>query len=398
MELRRLDRYLPELGGKKVLVRVDFNVPMQDGKISDDTRIRAHISTLEKLLHCGAHVSLVSHLGRPKGKVVPEMSLEPVAAHLAQITGWNVGFVKDCVGEPVRQALAGQGTGDILLLENARFHGEETKNEAAFAAEMASPFEFFVMDAFSASHRAHASTRGVADILPGCAGDLLVREIDFLSQVRDNPQEPFALILGGAKVSDKIGVIENLIDSVSTIIVGGGMAFTFLKAKGESIGRSLCEQDKLEFAGQMLQLAREKGVDVLLPGDVVVASEFSAQASHKVVSAEEIPDDMMGLDIGPASSAYFRKSIESARTVLWNGPMGVFEMEPFAEGTREVAEALAQCTAAGGMTVVGGGDTAAAVNLLGFDKKVSHVSTGGGASLEFFEGKMLPGVEPFVIV
>lgn len=397
MELRRLDECLPGLKGKKVLVRVDFNVPMHEGTISDDTRIRAHISTIEKLLASGAHISLVSHLGRPKGTVVPDLSLSPVADRLSEITGWAVDFVDDCIGDKVKQKLVNQKADQILLLENVRFHAEETKNGASFAREMASPFAFFVMDAFSASHRAHASTRGVADILPGCAGDLLVREIESLSKVRDNPEKPFTLILGGAKVSDKIGVIENLMDHVSTIIVGGGMAFTFLKAMGKGIGRSLCEEEKLEFAGQMLTLASEKGVQVLLPSDVVVAAEFDAQSQHRIVLAEEIPDNMMGLDIGPVSAAAFGESIRASRTVLWNGPMGVFEMKPFAEGTKMVGEALSQCTSNGGMTVVGGGDTAAAVNLLGFDRAVSHVSTGGGASLEFFEGKMLPGVEPFVI-
>ncbi len=397
MKLRRLEQCLPELKGKNVLVRVDFNVPMKDGSINDDTRIRAHLSTLSKLVHSGARLSLASHLGRPKGQVDSNLSLTPVASRLAELTGWTVKFVNDCQGEQVQEAIDQQQNGSILLLENTRFYPQETENHPSFATAMAAPFDFFVMDAFSASHRAHASTRGVADILPGCAGDLLVREIEALSTVRDNPEKPFTLILGGAKVSDKIGVIENLMEHVSTILIGGGMAFTFLKAQGKEIGKSLCEGGKLDFASQMLQLASEKKVHVELPEDVIVAPEFSAQAPHQTVSVEEIPAEMMGLDIGHSAAETFAGHIAQSRTVLWNGPMGVFEMEPFAEGTLKVCEALASCTESGGMTVVGGGDSAAAVSLLGFEEKVSHVSTGGGASLEFFEGKMLPGVEPFII-
>ncbi|MCL2684694.1 MAG: phosphoglycerate kinase, partial [Synergistaceae bacterium] len=287
--------------------------------------------------------------------------------------------------------------GGVIVLENLRFYAEEEKNDDDFAKKLAAPFEVFIMDAFSAAHRAHASTRAITDHLKSFAGPLLIREIDMLGETRDNPKHPFILILGGAKVSDKISVIENLMDKVDAILIGGGMAFTFLKAQGFEIGHSLCESEKLDFAREMLSRSKEKGVKILLPTDAVVANEVSVEASSRVVSVDAIPSDMMGLDVGPATSRNFCKALNGARTVLWNGPMGVFEMAPFAEGTKIVAEELVKITKGGAMTVIGGGDSAAAIAKFGLEKEVTHVSTGGGASLEFFEGKTLPGVEPFVL-
>lgn len=386
-----------DVAGKKVLVRVDFNVPLADGKVGDDTRIRAHLPTLNALRDAGAKIALVSHLGRPKGEKNLKYTLEPVGRELARITGWNVRFVPDCIGSEVKEAVNAQTSDEILLLENVRFYAEEEKNDAAFAQKLAENFDVFVMDAFSAAHRAHASTRAVAEILPSFAGLLIVKEIEMLSSARDNPKKPFVLILGGAKVSDKISVVENMIDKVDTILVGGGMAFTFLKAEGKEIGKSLCEEDKLEFSKQMLADAKQKGVKMLLPVDVIAAEEFKADVAHVTVSADAVPADKMGLDIGPETAKLFADEIKKAKTVLWNGPMGVFEMPAFSKGTEAVAKALADATAAGAMTVVGGGDSAAAIVQFGYEDKVSHVSTGGGASLEFFEGKMLPGIEPYIL-
>lgn len=386
-----------DVAGKKVIVRVDFNVPLADGKVGDDTRIRAHLPTLNALRDAGAKIALVSHLGRPKGEKNLKYTLEPVGRELARITGWNVRFVPDCIGSEVKEAVNAQTSDEILLLENVRFYAEEEKNDAAFAQKLAENFDVFVMDAFSAAHRAHASTRAVAEILPSFAGLLIVKEIEMLSSARDNPKKPFVLILGGAKVSDKISVVENMIDKVDTILVGGGMAFTFLKAEGKEIGKSLCEEDKLEFSKQMLADAKQKGVKMLLPVDVIAADEFKADAAHVTVSADAVPADKMGLDIGPETAKLFADEIKKAKTVLWNGPMGVFEMPAFSKGTEAVAKALADATAAGAMTVVGGGDSAAAIVQFGYEDKVSHVSTGGGASLEFFEGKMLPGIEPYIL-
>lgn len=394
MRLRALADFDGDLQGKKVLVRVDFNVPMDGGRVTDDTRILAHLPLLETLRSRGAHVALCSHLGRPNGQRKEEYSLLSVSQRLHELIGLPVHFVGDCIGTDVFPAIRNK---NLVVLENLRFHAEEEKNDQAFAQKLAAPFDLFIMDAFSAAHRAHASTKAVADYLPSLAGPLLVREILALSQVRDHPHPPFVLVLGGAKVSDKIGVIENLLDKVSSIIVGGGMAFTFLQAQGFSIGRSLCERDKLDFARAMIEKAERKGVALLLPEDVVVAGEISTQTQHRAVSIGEIPADVMGLDIGPVTASRYVEHLKSARTVLWNGPMGVFELEPFAEGTRRLCESMEHITAQGGFTLIGGGDTAAAINRLGFGDKVSHVSTGGGASLEFFEGKMLPGVEPYVI-
>lgn len=387
----------PDVAGKKVLVRVDFNVPMADGKIADDTRIRAHLPALRALKDAGAKIALVSHLGRPKGKVDLKYTLEPVGAELAKITGWQVRFVPDCVGDEVKRATAKWLGDEILLLENVRFYSQEEKNDAEFAKKLAANFDVFVMDAFSAAHRAHASTRAVAEILPSFAGPLIVKEIEMLSTARDNPIRPFVLILGGSKVSDKISVVENMINKVDTILIGGGMAFTFLKAAGYEIGASLCEEDKLDFASRMMLDAKKRGVKILLPLDVIAAKEFKEDSAFLVVNADAIPSDMMGLDIGPKTEKLFREAIIAANTVLWNGPMGVFEMQPFAKGTKAVAEAMAEATRNGALTVVGGGDSAAAVAQFGYEDKVSHVSTGGGASLEFFEGRELPGIEPYKI-
>jgi phosphoglycerate kinase len=386
-----------DVAGKKVLVRVDFNVPIADGKVSDTTRIEAHIPTLKALRDSGAKIALVSHLGRPKGQVNLQFTLEPVGQKLAEMTGWKVRFVHDCVGAEVDDAVASWQNGEILLLENVRFHPEEEKNDTDFAKKLAANFDVFVMDAFSASHRAHASTRAIAEILPSFAGMLIVKEIKMLSAARDDPQRPFVLILGGAKVSDKIAVVENMMSKVDTILIGGGMAFTFLKAKGMEIGKSLCESDKIDFAASMLKKAEEMGIKMLLPVDFVVADEFKADSPSEIVKADAITSDKMGLDIGPESASMFSAAIVSSETVLWNGPMGVFEMPAFSKGTEAVAKALADATLKGALTVVGGGDSAAAVTQFHYNDKVSHVSTGGGASLEFFEGKMLPGIEPYII-
>lgn len=395
----KLKTFTPkDVAGKKVLVRVDFNVPLTpNGAVSDATRICAHLPVLTALREAGAKIALCSHLGRPKGTPVPKYSLEPVAGELSNLSGCKVRFVGDCVGSDVQAAVDNMVSGDILVLENLRFHAEEEKNDAAFAKQLAAPFDVFVMDAFSAAHRAHASTRAVVDCLPSFAGPLLIREIDMLSSARDNPKKPYVLILGGAKVSDKIGVIDNMLNSVDTILIGGGMAFTFLKAQGKEIGKSLCEEEKLDFAVSMLKEAAAKGVQILLPQDVLVASEVSAEVPFAIVSSDEIPSDKLALDIGPKTRETFRSALSRAKTVLWNGPMGVFELPPFASGTRAIAEELAEITKSGAFTVVGGGDSAAAVAQLGYEDKVTHVSTGGGASLEFFEGKMLPGVEPYLI-
>lgn len=394
----RLKTFSPsDVAGKKVLVRVDFNVPLADGRVSDDTRIKAHLPTLTALRDAGAKIALVSHLGRPKGTVNLKYTLEPVGEELAKLTGWPVRFVSDCIGEKVDEAVADWKDGEVLLLENVRFHPEEEKNDMEFAKKLVKNFDVFVMDAFSAAHRAHASTRAAAELIPSFSGKLIDREITMLSAARDEPKKPFVLILGGAKVSDKIAVVENMLKKADTILIGGGMAFTFLKAQGLEIGKSLCETEKLDFAAKMLEEAKALGVKILLPVDAIVAPEFKADAPAKAVKADAIPQDEMGLDIGPETAELFAKEILAAKTVLWNGPMGVFEMSAFAKGTEAVAKALAGATANGALTVVGGGDSAAAIALFKMEDKVSHVSTGGGASLEFFEGKSLPGIEPYVI-
>lgn len=394
----RLKTFSPsDVAGKKVLVRVDFNVPLADGRVGDDTRIKAHLPTLTALRDAGAKIALVSHLGRPKGTVNLKYTLEPVGEELAKLTGWPVRFVSDCIGEKVDEAVADWKDGEVLLLENVRFHPEEEKNDMEFAKKLVKNFDVFVMDAFSAAHRAHASTRAAAELIPSFSGKLIDREITMLSAARDEPKKPFVLILGGAKVSDKIAVVENMLKKADTILIGGGMAFTFLKAQGLEIGKSLCETEKLDFAAKMLEEAKALGVKILLPVDAIVAPEFKADAPAKAVKADAIPQDEMGLDIGPETAELFAKEILAAKTVLWNGPMGVFEMPAFAKGTEAVARALADATAKGALTVVGGGDSAAAIAQFKMEDKVSHVSTGGGASLEFFEGKSLPGIEPYVV-
>lgn len=394
MKLRAFSK--DDVCGKKVLVRVDFNVPLKNGAVADSTRILAHRETVSALQKMGATVALCSHLGRPKGKRVPEMSLESVKGEAGRVFNAPVVFCEDCVGQPVQSALDGLVVGELLLLENLRFYREEQENDVEFAKKLASPFDVFVMDAFSASHRADASTSAIMSILPSFSGALLQREVEMLSAVSDEPKRPFVLILGGAKVSDKIGVIEHLMEKTSSILIGGGMAFTFLKALDRHIGRSLLEQDKLSFAHDMIRKAANLGVELVLPVDVIVGDSPDGDQLPHTVAADAIPDDKMGLDIGPDTVALFVKKLESASTVLWNGPMGVFENPLYMEGTKGVAEGVLECTRRGGVSIVGGGDTAAAAKALGFAGGVSHVSTGGGASLEFCEGKNLPGIEPLI--
>ncbi|SHK11428.1 phosphoglycerate kinase [Geosporobacter subterraneus DSM 17957] len=378
--------------GKRVLVRCDFNVPMDtDKNITDDIRIRGALPTIKFLVNNGARVILMSHLGRPKGEANKKYSLEPVAKRLAELLDQEVIFAADdtVVGESAKKAVAEMKDGEVVLLENVRFRKEEEKNNPDFSKELASLGEIFVNDAFGTAHRAHSSTAGIADYLPCVSGYLIQKEIEIMGMALHNPNRPFTAILGGAKVSDKIGVITNLLEKVDTLIVGGGMAFTFLKAMGHEIGKSLLEEDKLELAKELMEKAAAKGVKLLLPVDVVVAAEFKADAAHKTVDVAEIPADMMGLDIGPKTVEHFGKAIREAQTVIWNGPMGVFEMPAFAVGTEEVAKAVSESK---GTTIIGGGDSAAAVEQLGYADKMTHISTGGGASLEFLEGIELPGI------
>lgn len=379
-----------DVQGKRVLVRVDFNVPMDENKqITDDTRVRAVIPTIKYLMEKGAKVILASHLGRPKGQVNEKYSLAPVAAHLGKILGKQVVMAKDCIGPEAQSAVAQLQPGDVALLENVRFYAEEEKNVESFAKDLASLAEIYVNDAFGTAHRAHASTAGVTKFLPAVAGYLMQKEIEFMGKALQNPDRPFVAIIGGAKVSDKIGVIENLLNKVNTLIIGGGMANTFLRANGLNVGKSLVEEDKLELAQNLISLAETQGVNLLLPVDVVAAAAFAADAEHKNMSVADIPADWMALDIGTETTKMYAKAIEEAKTVIWNGPMGVFEMEPYAQGTMAVATALAGIQA---ITIVGGGDSVAAVEKAGVAKQMTHISTGGGASLEFLEGKELPGV------
>ncbi|SHF57959.1 phosphoglycerate kinase [Caldanaerobius fijiensis DSM 17918] len=379
-----------DVTGKRVLVRVDFNVPMDENKnITDDTRIRAALPTIEYLINKNAKVILVSHLGRPKGQFNEKYSLKPVAARLSQLLGKDVIMANDVIGEDAKAKAAALQNGQVLLLENVRFHAEEEKNDPDFSKQLASLAEVYVNDAFGTAHRAHASTAGVADYLPAVAGYLIKKELDVMGKALEDPERPFVAILGGAKVSDKIGVITNLLDKVDTLIIGGAMCFTFFKAKGYEVGKSLVEEDKVELAKDMMKQAESKGVKFLLPVDVVVAREFKADAEHWTVDSDKIPSDVMGLDIGQKTIDLFSKEIISAKTVVWNGPMGVFEMPAFAVGTKAIAEAMSKCS---GTTIIGGGDSAAAVEQLGYADKMTHISTGGGASLEFLEGKELPGV------
>ncbi|MDR1209675.1 MAG: phosphoglycerate kinase [Clostridiales bacterium] len=380
------------VAGKRVLVRVDFNVPIQNGVITDENRIKAALPTIRKLIAGGAKVILCSHLGKPKGPD-PKFTLEPVATRLSEILGVPVAFAADdnVVGLNAQKAVADMRNGEVVLLENTRFNKGETKNDEEFSKALASLADIYVDDAFGSSHRAHASTVGVAGFVPESAvGYLMEKEIEYLGNAVSNPKRPFAAILGGAKVSDKILVISALLDKVDTLIVGGGMAYTFFKAKGFGVGTSLLEEDRVPDALAVIKKAEEKGVKFLLPVDTVVVETFSADAPHKTVDSDKIEDGWMGLDIGEKSRVLFAEAVKDAKTVVWNGPMGVFEFPEFAKGTIAVARALSGIDAT---TIIGGGDSAAAVNQLGFGEKMSHISTGGGASLEFLEGKALPGVE-----
>lgn len=382
-----------ELSGKRVLVRADFNVPLDNGSISDDTRIRAALPTIQDLISKGAKVILASHFGRPKGQVVESMRLTPVAARLSELLGKTVNKCEDCIGEEVARAVGAMNDGDVLLLENVRFHAAEEENDPEFAKQLASVADLYVNDAFGSAHRAHASTEGVTRYLSPCvAGYLIEKELQFLQGAIENPQRPLAAIIGGSKVSSKIGVIEALLDKCDKLLLGGGMIFTFYKARGLSVGNSLVEEDKLELAKSLEAKAKEKGVTMLLPTDVVVADKFAADADSQTVSVEAIPDGWMGLDIGPDSVKVFQEALGDCQTVLWNGPMGVFEFEKFAAGTRAIAETLAELTSKGTTTIIGGGDSVAAVEQLNLGEKMSHISTGGGASLELLEGKQLPGI------
>ena len=382
-----------DLKGKKVLMRADFNVPLdENGVITDETRITAALPTINYILEQGASVILMSHMGRPKNQPNPKYSLEPVARKLSELLKKAVIFNDDgaVTGSVTVAAAAGLKPGDVLLLQNTRFRGEEEKNDQRFSRELADLGDVFVNDAFGTAHRAHASTVGIAEFLPGVSGFLIQKELDFMGKALENPERPFVAILGGSKVSDKIGVINNLLEKVDTLIIGGGMAFTFLKAQGYEIGKSLLEEDKLELANELVAKAKAKGVNLLLPVDVVAAEAFAADAPFVVVDINAIPAGSMGLDIGPVTAANFAKAILDAKTVIWNGPMGVFEMAAFAKGTEAVAKAMSDSEA---ITIIGGGDSAAAVKILGYEEGMSHISTGGGASLEFLEGKKLPGIE-----
>ena len=384
--------------GKKVLVRCDFNVPLDaDLNITDENRLVAALPTIKKLIADGGKVILCSHLGKPKGEPKPELSLAPVAKRLTELLGQEVKFAADAnvVGENAKAAVAAMNDGDVILLENTRYRAEETKNGEAFSKELASLADVFVNDAFGTAHRAHCSNVGVTEFIRKKGGDcavgyLMQKEIDFLGNAVNNPERPFVAILGGAKVSSKISVIENLLDKVDTLIIGGGMAYTFMAAHGEEVGKSLLEEDYKEYALKMEKKAEEKGVKLLIPVDTTVADDFSNDANFKVVGRGEIPADMEGLDIGPKTAELFANAVAGAKTVVWNGPMGCFEMPNFAKGTIAVAEAMAKLE--GATTIIGGGDSAAACNQLGFGDKMTHISTGGGASLEFLEGKDLPGV------
>nr|WP_307759890.1 phosphoglycerate kinase [uncultured Peptostreptococcus sp.] len=381
-----------DVKGKKCLVRCDFNVPLKDGKITDENRLVGAMPTIKYLVDHGAKVILCSHLGKPKGEAKPELSLAPVAKRLSEMLGKEVVFAADdnVVGENAKKAVSEMKDGDVVLLENTRYRAEETKNEENFSKELASLAEIFVNDAFGTAHRAHCSTVGAGQFLQErVCGYLIQKEIDFLGSAVENPERPFLAILGGAKVSSKLGVINNLLDKVDTLIIGGGMGYTFLKALGHEIGTSLVEEDKIDYAKDMMAKAEEKGVKLLLPIDIVYASEFAEDAEPHITEGRDIPAGNMGLDIGPKTRELFAEAVKVSKTIVWNGPMGVFEFENFAKGTKAIAEAMAEADAT---TIIGGGDSAAAVNQMGFGDKMSHISTGGGASLEFLEGKELPGI------
>ena len=380
-----------DVNGKKVLVRCDFNVPLdaETGKITDNRRIRAALPTIQYLLDHNAKVILCSHLGRPKGEFNLKYSLKPVAEELSKLLNKDVKLAKDVIGENAKELTSNMKKGDIVLLENVRFHKEEEQNDPEYSKALASMAEIYVNDAFGTAHRAHSSTTGVADYLPAVSGFLIEKELEFLGGALENPKHPFVAILGGAKVSDKIGVIENLLDKVDTLIIGGGMAYTFYKAQGHHIGTSICEEDKLDLARSILEKAKQKGVELLLPVDNHVSSEYSNDGEEKIVNSTEIPDGFMGLDIGPKTIEKFEEAVKDAKTVVWNGPLGVCEFDKFATGTKAVATMLSKIEAT---TIIGGGDSAAAIEKLGLADKMTHISTGGGASLEFLEGKTLPGI------
>ena len=381
-----------DLRGKKVFLRCDFNVPMDENKnITDNRRIVAALPTIKYLLENNCKVILASHLGRPKGEFKPEFSLLPVAKELSRLLGKEVILAKDVVGEDAKSKASNLKEGEVMLLENVRFHREETDNDVEFAKQLASMAEIYVNDAFGAAHRAHASTAGIAEYLPAVAGFLMEKELNFLGTTLENPERPFVAILGGAKVSDKIGVIDSLLEKVDTLMIGGGMAYTFFKAQGYNVGKSLCEPDKVDLALAAMQKAKEKGVKFILPIDTKVGKEFKPDTESKTVAWTEIPDDWEGFDIGEKTIEMFKENLKGAKTVIWNGPVGLFEFDQFAIGTNSIAQALSELE--GAKTIIGGGDSAAAVEKAGLADKMTHISTGGGASLEFLEGKKLPGVE-----
>lgn len=380
-----------DLKGKKVFVRCDFNVPMDENQnITDNTRIKAALPTIKYLLEQKCKIILASHLGRPKGEVKPEFSLKPVAKELSKLLGKDVIMANDVIGEDATSKAENLKEGEIMLLENVRFHREETDNDPEFAKKLASMAEIFVNDAFGTAHRAHASTTGIADYIPGVAGFLIEKELKFLGNAINNPERPFVAILGGAKVSDKIGVIDSLLDKVDTLMIGGGMAYTFFKAQGYNVGNSLCEVEKTDLALEAMEKAKAKGVKLLLPIDTKIGKEFKPDTESKTVAWTEIPDEWEGFDIGEKTIEMFKNELQSAKTVIWNGPLGLFEFDQFAIGTNEIAKTLADLDAT---TIIGGGDSAAAVTKAGLADKMTHISTGGGASLEFLEGKKLPGIE-----
>lgn len=393
MNKKTIDDILDRLPGKRVLVRVDFNVPISDGKVGDDTRLRAAIPTVKRLADAGAKVILASHLGRPKGGPEPKYSLRPVAARFSELIGKPVAFSEDCIGLKPENTVRAMQDGDICLLENVRFHSAEEKNDPEFARRMSALADLYVNDAFGSAHRAHASTEGVTRFLrTAVAGYLMEKELDFLGRLLSNPKRPLVAVLGGAKISGKLEVLTNLMKTVDVFLIGGGMAFTFLKSQGKPIGKSLCEEDLVDTARTVLHEADKNGRRIILPWDCVVACDLSPESQHRIVAVESIPDDMAGYDIGPHTIKDFDDALHGAGTIFWNGPMGVFETPPYDEGTKAVAHAVAHATDAGAISVIGGGDSVAAVHQAGVAEHISHISTGGGASLEFLEGKTLPGV------